>query len=151
MAVFKAAGLTEMLSSVLAYALVVLLSPLAARSLTKDPAAASLFALYGLVLLANLMAESSTALLQYLNRFRLIAAFTVAQSLLTLLLIASAFAAHGGLELIVLAYLIGKAAWALAITLAAAVEAGRVWGRPLVADAAGRAAWTRSASWRSSP
>ncbi len=128
MAVFKAAGLTEMLSSLLAYALVVLLSPLAARFLTKDPAAASLFALYGLVLLANLMAESSTALLQYLNRFRLIAAFTVAQSLLTLLLIASAFAVHGGLESIVLAYLIGKAAWALAITLAAAVEAGRVWG-----------------------
>ncbi len=128
MAVFKAAGLTEMLSSVLAYALVVLLSPLAARYLTKDPAAAGLFALYGLVLLANLMAESSTALLQYLNRFRLIAAFTVAQSLLTLLLIASAFAVHGGLESIVLAYLIGKAAWALSITLAAALEAARVWG-----------------------
>ena len=128
MAVFKAAGLTEMLSSVVAYALVVILSPLAARFLTKDPAAASLFALYGLVLLANLMAESSTALLQYLNRFRLIAAFTVAQSLLTLLLIASAFAVRGGLESIVLAYLIGKAAWALAITLAAAVEAARVWG-----------------------
>ncbi|MCX6070449.1 MAG: oligosaccharide flippase family protein [Chloroflexi bacterium] len=127
MAVFKAAGLTEMLSSVLAYALVVLLSPWAARTLAKDPSVAGMFSLYGLVLLANLMAESSTALLQYLNRFRLIAAFTVGQSLLTLLLIAGAFSAHGGLQAIVLAYLIGKAAWAVAITLAAFVEARRHW------------------------
>jgi O-antigen/teichoic acid export membrane protein len=127
MAVFKAAGLTEMLSSVLAYVLVVLLSPWAARALAKDPSIAGLFSLYGLVLLANLMAESSTALLQYLNRFRLIAAFTVGQSLLTLLLIAGAFVAHGGLQGIVLAYLFGKAAWAVAITLAAFVEAGRHW------------------------
>jgi len=127
MAVFKAAGLTEMLSSLLAYALVVVLSPWAARTLAKDPSMAGLFSLYGLVLLANLMAESSTALLQYLNRFRLIAAFTVGQSLLTLLLIAGAFVAHGGLQAIVLAYLIGKAAWAVAITLAAFVEAGRHW------------------------
>jgi O-antigen/teichoic acid export membrane protein len=128
MAVFKAAGLTELVSSIVAYALVVILAPVAARFLVKDPAMASLFALYGLVLLANLMAESSTALLQYLNRFRLIAAFTVAQSLLTLLLIAGAYAVRGGLETIVVAYLIGKATWALSITLAAAVEAARVWG-----------------------
>ncbi len=128
MAVFKAAGLAEMLSSCLAYALVVVLAPWAARTLAKDPSVAGMFSLYGLVLLANLMAESSTALLQYLNRFRLIAAFTVAQSVLTLLLIASAFVTHGGLQSIVLAYLIGKAAWAVAITLAAFVEAGRHWG-----------------------
>ena len=127
MAVFKAAGLTEMLSSLLAYALVLALSPWAARTLAKDPSMAGMFSLYGLVLLANLMAESSTALLQYLNRFRLIAAFTVAQSLLTLLLIAGAYFAHAGLQAIVIAYLIGKAAWAVAITLAAFVEAGRHW------------------------
>jgi O-antigen/teichoic acid export membrane protein len=128
MAVFKAAGLTEMLSSLLAYALVVILSPWAARTLAKDPSLAGLFSLYGVVLLANLMAESSTALLQYLNRFRLIAAFTVAQSVLTLLLIAGAFVTHGGLQAIVLAYLMGKAAWAVAITLGAFVEAGKHWG-----------------------
>ncbi len=129
MAVFKAAGLTEMLSSLLAYGLVVLLSPLAARYLAKDPSTRELFTLYGLVLLANLMAESSTALLQYFNRFRLIAAFTVAQSLLTLVLIAGAFAARASLHSVVVAYLVGKAAWAVGITLAAAVEATRAWGR----------------------
>jgi hypothetical protein len=128
MAVFKAAGLTEMLSSLVAYALVVLLSPLAARYLAKDPSTRGLFMMYGLVLLANLMAESSTALLQYFNRFRLIAAFTVAQSVLTLVLIAGAFAARGSLRSVVLAYLVGKAAWAVGITLAAAVEATRAWG-----------------------
>ncbi len=128
MAVFKAAGLTEMLSSLVAFGLVVLLSPLAAVLLGKDAATSGLFTLYGLVLLANLMAESSTALLQYFNRFRLIAALTIAQSLLTLALIAGAFVARGDVRMIVLAYLIGKAAWAVGITLAAAVEAGRRWG-----------------------
>lgn len=129
MAVFKAAGLTEMFSSLVAYGLVVLLSPLAAVLLGKDAATRDLFMLYGLVLLANLMAESSTALLQYFNRFGLIALLAIMQSLLTLMLIASAFVARGDLRMIVLAYLIGKAAWAIGITVAAAVQAGRAWGR----------------------
>jgi O-antigen/teichoic acid export membrane protein len=138
-ALFKAAGLTEIGSSLVAYALVVGLAPLGARFLGHDPSTASLFTLYGLVLLANLMAESSTALLQFFNQFRLIAAFTVGQGLLTLVLIAAAYVtrgslaataeiARGNLTMVVLAYLVGKAAGALAITVAALLQAGRHWG-----------------------
>lgn len=127
-AVFKAAGMTEIGSSLVAYALVLALAPLGARYIAHDPATAPLFALYGLVLLANLMAESSTALLQFFNQYRLIAIFTVGQGAVTLAMIASAYILHGNLTTIVLAYLIGKASWALAITAAALVRAGREWG-----------------------
>jgi O-antigen/teichoic acid export membrane protein len=89
-AVLKAAGVTEMASSVLAYGLVLALAPLGARYLAHDPATAGLFAFSGLAVLANLMAESATGLLQILNQFRIIAAITVGQSVLTLGLIAAA-------------------------------------------------------------
>src|SRR3989304_4517971 len=70
-AVFKAAGLAEMASSLLAYAIVLMLAPLAARYLApREPANAGLYSMYGLIILANLMAESSTGLLQVFNPFR---------------------------------------------------------------------------------
>ncbi len=89
---------------------------------------AGLFGLYGLILLANLMAESSTGLLQILDRFRTIAVLTVAQSVFTLLLIIGAFVYDGGLRMIVIAYLIGKTVWGLSVAGAALWEAGRRWG-----------------------
>jgi len=128
-AVFKAAGLAEMSSSLLAYALVLALAPLGAQLLAHDPGTARLFAIYGLMVLANLMAESATGLLQVLNRFRLLAAITVGQSALTLALIAVAFVLRAGLLEVLLAYLIGKAAWALSTTAAALWHAGRRWGK----------------------
>jgi O-antigen/teichoic acid export membrane protein len=127
-AVFKAAGLAEMCSSVLAYALVLALAPLGARYLAHDPLTSSLFAVYGLIVLANLMAESSTGLLQVFNHFGTIAAVTVGQSALTLLLIGAVFFTRGGLMHVLLAYLIGKAAWAVSITGAALWQARKHWG-----------------------
>src|SRR3989304_5774987 len=54
-AVFKAAGLAEMASSLLAYTLVLLLRPLAARFLAPpEPGNAALYSLYGLIVPANL-------------------------------------------------------------------------------------------------
>src|SRR4030067_102325 len=50
-------------------------------------------------------------------------------SSLTLAMIGAAFIAKAGLAAIVLAYLGGKIIWAVAVTLAALVEAGRQWGR----------------------
>lgn len=127
-AVFKAAGLAEMMSSLLAYGLVLALAPLGARLLAHDPGTSRLFALYGLMVLANLIAESATGLLQVLNRFNLLAAITVGQSALTLILIIAAFLMRGGLLEVLLAYLIGKAVWALSTTGAALWHAGRRWG-----------------------
>ncbi|MEE8568876.1 MAG: oligosaccharide flippase family protein, partial [Anaerolineales bacterium] len=85
-AVFKAAILAEVGSSLIAFILVVALAPLGARIFAHDPGLTGLFIFYGLSVLANLMYESGNGLLQYFNQFRTIAIVTVVQSLLTLLL-----------------------------------------------------------------
>jgi len=128
-AVFKAAALAEMTSSLLAYGILLALAPLGARYFAQDPSLAGLFRLYGLSVLANLIAESSAGLLQILNRFRSIAFFTVGQSVLTLLLILVAFVRAEGLSAVLIAYLLGKVAYAVGISVTALVQAGRQWGR----------------------
>ena len=128
-AVFKAAGLVELASSLVAVVLILLLAPLAAIHLAHDPAAAPLFKLYGLAILANLVNESATGLLQYCDRFHYLAQITVGSSLLTLALMFAAFLAGGGLAAVVLAYTLGKASGAITVSLLAAREARLRWGR----------------------
>jgi O-antigen/teichoic acid export membrane protein len=127
-AAFKAAALAEASSSLLAYGLVVLLAPLGARYLAHDANYAGLFSVYGAMLLAHLVAESATGLLQHFDRFRFQALAQIGQSLLTLVLIVLATVVDAGLEAVVLAYLAGKVVWALAISAGAWVEAARRWG-----------------------
>jgi O-antigen/teichoic acid export membrane protein len=127
--VFKAAGLTEIASSLLAYGLLVLVAPLAARYLAPhEPGNTGLYILYGSIILGNLMAESSTGLLQVFNRFGVLAWLTIGQSAVTLTLIVAIFLMGGGLEQVLIAYLAGKVVWALATTGAALVEARSRWG-----------------------
>ncbi len=128
-AVFKAAALAEMLASIVAFVLIVLFSPLAARYLAKDPSLAVWFAVYGLIVLANLIAESSTGLLQIFDRFRHMAGLNMLQSVVTLLLIFIVFLAQGGLPGVLLAYVGGKVIGAGGITGIAIGEASRQWGR----------------------
>ncbi len=127
-AIFKAAILFESVSSIIAFTLVLVLAPLAARVFAHEPALAGLFAFYGLSVLANMMAESATGMLQYFNRFRTIALIAVGQSLLTLLLIVWAFVNRSGLEAIVMAYLIGKLVWAIVTSTAGLWQARVQWG-----------------------
>jgi O-antigen/teichoic acid export membrane protein len=127
-AAFKAAGLIEIGSSIVAVILIMLLAPLAATYLAHAPATTALFRLYGLAILANLMNESATGLLQVSDRFSLLARVTVGQSVLTLAMMALAFAAGGGLTQVVLVYTLGKASGAVTTTILAIVEAGRRWG-----------------------
>jgi O-antigen/teichoic acid export membrane protein len=128
-AVFKAAGLVGSASSLAAVVLILLLAPVAATYLAHDPATAPLFKLYGLAILANLVNESATGLLQYYDRFHYLAQITVGSSLLTLALMVAAFLAGGGLAAVVLAYTIGKASGAITVSVLAAREAGLRWGR----------------------
>jgi O-antigen/teichoic acid export membrane protein len=128
-AVFKAAALTEVVASCVAFSLIWLLAPLGARYFAKDPSATNLFIVYGLIVLANLIAESSTGLLQIFDRFRRMALLDVAGSLLTLLIIAITYLTKGGLFQVLLAYLIGKTLGALGFTVTALVEATHRWGR----------------------
>src|SRR5574341_643491 len=127
-AVFKAAALAEMLASLVAFGLIWLLAPLGARYLAKDAGTTGWFVTYGLIVLANLIAESSTGLLQFFFCFWRMAAVNVIQSLFTLAVIAVAYATGGGLLQVLLAYLGGKVIGALGLTLAALLEATRRWG-----------------------
>jgi len=127
-AVFKIASLTEIASAIIAFLLLVLLAPLGAKVLTKDPTIVGIFILYGVSILANLFAESATGLLQIFDRFQSIAVITVVQGVVTLLLILVAFLSNGSLSDVVLAYLIGKIVWASLISLMALKTAAAEWG-----------------------
>jgi len=128
-AVFKAAALTEMSASIIAFALVWLAAPLGARYLAKDPQTAIWFGLYGWIILANLISESSTGLLQIFDRFRRMAWLQVLQSLITLFFIALAYFIKSGLPGVLLAYILGKTVGALGFTIAALREAAQRWGK----------------------
>ncbi len=127
-AVFKAAALVEFVASLFAFGLIWLLAPLGAKYFAKDPALADWFVIYGLIVIANLISESSVGLLQIFDRFRRMAVLNVFQSLVTLAIIAFVYVTNGGFLGILLAYLTGKVIGALGITAAALIEATRHWG-----------------------
>ena len=126
-AVFKAASLAEMLASILAYGLIWLLAPLGAVYLTKDASMTNLFRLYGVIVLANLIAESATGLLQIFDRYRKIAILGVMQSLVSLFFITVAYIFKGGMQEILMAYIAGKVVSALGLTMLAWQEARQQW------------------------
>src|SRR4030066_235611 len=86
-AIVKGIGLTEAATSVLAYLVLLLLASWAARVFAHDTSVASLFPLYGLMLLANLVYETSTGVLQAHKRFDKMALINTAQSIITATLI----------------------------------------------------------------
>lgn len=127
-AVFKSAGIVEILTSLFAFGLIWLLAPLGALYFAQDTGATDWFILYGFIVLANLMAESSTGLMQIFDKYRIIAGITIGQSFLTLGLISLAYLTHGGLREVVLAYMSGKVVGAVALTIAALTIATQRWG-----------------------
>jgi O-antigen/teichoic acid export membrane protein len=127
-AVFKLAALVEMGASLVAFGLLCLLAPLGASLFAKDPDLSSMFVVYGVVLLANLIAESSTGLLQIFDQFRRVAVLNLVGSGVTLALVCVAYWAQAGLFAVLLAYLAGKSISALGLSLAALVESSHRWG-----------------------
>ena len=127
-AIFKLAATVEMLASFFAFGLVALLAPVGARYFAKNESLESLFIFYGLIVLMNLIAESSGGLLQTFDRFKRMAGLTLAQSIATLILIASTLVLGGGLAGVLLAYIVGKTVSALGLTYAALREARQRWG-----------------------
>jgi O-antigen/teichoic acid export membrane protein len=134
-AVFKAASLVEIVTSFFAYGLLWLLAPLGAVYIIKDPAATTWIQVYGLILIANLMAESATGFLGLFDRFGRIAAINIAQSFVTLALIAGIFVVYqvfdrpgSALYAVLLAYMVGKILSAVGLTLTVLLDAGWRWG-----------------------
>lgn len=128
-AVYKIATIVEIVTSFIAYGLVYLLSPFGAQFLAKDPNASDLFAFYGLIVLINMVVESSTGLLQIFDRFSKMAGWNLAASISTLALVLMVYLLDGTLTGILLAYMIGKTINALGISLAAQAEAVKRWGK----------------------
>ncbi|MCH7480488.1 MAG: oligosaccharide flippase family protein [Chloroflexi bacterium] len=127
-AVYKLAGLLEILGASLAFVLIWLLAPWGARFFGRDEASASLWVLYGVVVLVNMLYESSTGLLQVFNRFRPMAAITATQSAVTLTLVVIVSANNGGLYEIIWVYVVGKIVGAIGVVGYGYAAAKEEWG-----------------------
>jgi O-antigen/teichoic acid export membrane protein len=124
-AALKAAMLVETGTSIAAYLVLVAFSSLAANIFAKDMQTAPLFLFYGIILLTNLVAESSTGTLQAFRRFDLVARINITQSIFTAALILYAFLTKGGVFEVLLAYVIGKSINGLGLAVFAVREANR--------------------------
>ncbi len=127
-AVARGAALTDILASVLGYLILLLLAPLAANYLAKDPQTSSLFLFYGIVLLGNATFETATGVLQAADRFRVIALVSFGQSAITAGIIAGAFLTGGGIIEVLIAYLVGKLFAGLALSWVAFSHLNRTFG-----------------------
>jgi O-antigen/teichoic acid export membrane protein len=107
-AVVKIAAIVEAVTSLLAFAILVLLAPWAALLFAKDARWTPLFIFYGVTILGNLMTETSTGVLQVVRQFRSQAAVNLSQAVLTALIIIVAYFTGGGIVAVVGAYLLGK-------------------------------------------
>jgi O-antigen/teichoic acid export membrane protein len=108
-ALVKGIGLIEAATSIVAYLVLLLLASWAASVLIKDPSEVMLIPFYGLMLIANLVYETSTGVLQTHKRFDRLALINTIQSVLTTSLIFGAFILRRGVVEILAAYLVGKA------------------------------------------
>lgn len=128
-AVVKAAGLAEAATSVAAYVILVLLAPFGARIILKDASAGYWIMIYGLALLANLVTETATAVLQIAGKYRSQAGINLAQSVLTAGWIGVAYLVGGGLPAVLLGYLAGKALQGVALAVEALRRLPEVLGK----------------------
>ncbi|HAV79020.1 MAG TPA: hypothetical protein DCX53_16845 [Anaerolineae bacterium] len=132
-ALIKGIGLTEAITSVIAYSVLLLLSVWGARTFASDISTAALFRFYGLFLLANLVYETSVGVLQAVDNFKQVALANFYQSIALTVLISIAFILNWGITGILTAYLIGKTLAGFMVTGFALRELndklGRGWTR----------------------
>ncbi len=138
-ALAKWIGIAEALTSILAYLVLFALAPW----FSSDPAATALYRFYGLFLLANIIYETSTGVLQVMDKFKRVAFANLLQSIVTVMLIVTAFFMRWDIFEILAAYLIGKIIAAVIITNSALQELKHKLG-----SAWARAAFNLVADWR---
>lgn len=127
-AFIKGIGITEAITSVVAYFALVLLAPWAANVLAKDASTAPLFIVYGLFLLANIVYETSVGTLQTVHQFGRVARANFYQSIVTFLLIIVIALLGWGIFGVIAAYLVGKTVAGLMVTRYAVQETKRNLG-----------------------
>jgi O-antigen/teichoic acid export membrane protein len=119
-AVAKGAGLAEAGTSILAFLIMLLLAPWAAQTFIKDAAAARWIIFYGLIILSNIIFETSRGILQSTHRFGQFASINLAQSTLTFVIILVAFfTATASIPFVLAAYIAGKTLAGIAIIVLA--------------------------------
>ncbi len=107
-AAVKAAMLVEAVTSLVAFGALAALAPLGATYFAKDPATTPLFLIYGISILASVIYESSTGVLQVTNHYRSQALINFIQTVLVAVLLGMAAVYHAGLITVLWIYLIGK-------------------------------------------
>jgi len=132
-ALIKAAALTEIGVSVLAFVAVLILAGWAARTIAKTPDTELLFIVFGLGLLANFNTETSTGILQVTGKIRYQGTINLIQSIASLLIVAAGFFLPNTLWVVLSAYLVGKVILGLGLFFTAqrelAERLGADWGR----------------------
>jgi O-antigen/teichoic acid export membrane protein len=127
-ALIKGIGITEAVTSVAAYLVLVFLSSWGASVLAKDISTTPLFIFYGLFLLANLVYETSVGVLQTTNRFGQVARANFYQSITIFVLIVIISFWMPNIFGVLIAYLAGKTVAGLTVTVSALREMNREFG-----------------------
>jgi O-antigen/teichoic acid export membrane protein len=127
-ALIKGIGITEAITSVVAYLALVLLAPWAAHVFAKDASTAPLFVFYGLFFLANIVYETSVGTLQTVHQFGRVARANFYQSIVTFLLVIVIALLGWGIFGVLVAYLVGKTIAGLMVTNYAVQEMKRTVG-----------------------
>ena len=135
-ALIKGIGITEAITSVVAYLVLAALSRWAATVFAKEVSLAPLFIFYGLFLLANLVYETSVGTLQTFHQFSRVARANFDQSIATFLTIIAIALWKPGIFGVLLAYLVGKSIAGLMVTTYALHETKKnlgdqLWQAPL--------------------
>lgn len=123
-ALAKWIGAGEIVTSVLAYLVLFFLSAWYAHA----AALVGYYRFYGLFLLANLVYETSTGVLQSTDKFKRVAFAALLQSVATISIVGLAFWMKWGLFEVLVAYLIGKTLAALVVTFSAVEALNRKLG-----------------------
>jgi O-antigen/teichoic acid export membrane protein len=127
-ALIKGIGITEAITSIVAYLVLVGLSSWAANVFAKDISTAPLFIFYGSFLLANLVYETSVGVLQTTDHFSQVARANFFQSIATFILIIIISLWMPNIFGVLAAYLGGKTIAGLMVTVSAIREVNRRFG-----------------------
>lgn len=138
-AIIKAAGITEALTSLVAFIVLALLASILAKIILRDPIfqentistqeMLSWILIYGLSVIASIVFETSTAILQLGDHFKSQAYLNLIQSAVVTLGIGFAFIYKGEILAILLIYLAGKVILGFGSMILA-----WIWVKPLVGE-----------------